>query len=82
MFIFNDLQLSAALCISAEQTFTEASAKRKAFAPALSIALEKYSKSGLRDEVDQVIGRLNESDYQGQLYGIIANHRLRLWCLL
>ncbi|KAJ7112758.1 hypothetical protein C8R43DRAFT_1157429 [Mycena crocata] len=46
----------AALCICAEQTFTESSAKKLQFSPAFSVALSAYVKSPVRQAVEKEIG--------------------------
>ena len=81
------LYLFIALCICAEQTFTEASEQRGEFAKAFSTALTAYTQSSVRQNVTQAIGQLvakKESDKRiqmEQLYQIIINHRLRM-CFL
>jgi hypothetical protein len=73
------------ICVCAEQTFTQASATKKGFAPAFSIALDAYVKSTVRDEVDKAIKALLEGrdmldDFLlEKLEDIVKNHRLRTW---
>ena len=67
----------------AEQTFTEASAKKKRFPEAFSIAMSAYMGSAIKEDVDREIGilldgkdKMDESHWQ-PLEDIIKNHRLR-----
>ena len=71
------------ICICAEQTFIEASAKDKRFPEAFSIALSIYMRSAIKEDVKREICILLEgkdimdrSHYQ-PLEDIIKNHRLR-----
>jgi len=72
------------MCVCAEQTFTEASARKQGFARAFSIALDAYVKSTVRDEVNNAIKVLCEGRDRSdgflleQLEDIIKNHRLRI----
>jgi hypothetical protein len=72
------------ICVCAEQTFTQASATKKGFAQAFSIALDAYVKSTVRDEANQAIklllkGRDTLDDFPLEKLGdIIKNHRLRM----
>jgi hypothetical protein len=72
------------ICVCAEQTFTQASATKKGFAQAFSIALDAYVKSTVRDETNQAIkllleGRDTLDDFLLEKLGdIIKNHRLRM----
>jgi len=77
-------ELLASICICAEQTFTEASAKEQGFAQAFPIALEAYVKSTARDEANNAIkvlfegmARLDRFPLE-QLEDIIKNHHLRI----
>ena len=71
------------MCICAEQTFTEASAKDKGFPEAFSIAMSAYMRSAIKEDVDREIGilldgkdKMDRSHWQ-PLEDIIKNHRLR-----
>jgi len=72
------------ICVCAEQTFTQASATKKGFTQAFSIALDAYVKSTVRDETNQAIkllleGRDTLDDFPLEKLGdIIKNHRLRM----
>ena len=84
-----NLILYAVICVCAEQTFTQASATKKGFAPSFSIALDTYIKSTVRDEAKEAIKVLFEGrdrldknkldDFLLEKLGdIIKNHRLRM----
>jgi len=72
------------ICVCAEQTFTQASATKRGFAQAFSIALDAYVKSSARDEVNNAIEVLLEGGDRldnfplERLEDIIKNHRLRM----
>jgi len=76
--------LLTSICVCAEQTFTEASARKQGFARAFSIALRAYVMSTVRDEVNNAIRALFEGRDRldrillAQLDDIIKNHRLRI----
>ena len=71
------------MCICAEQTFTEASAKDKGFPEAFSAALSIYMRSTIKGDVNREIGVLLEGkdkidrSHCQPLEDIIKNHRLR-----
>ena len=73
------------ICICAEQTFTEASAKDNRFPEAFSIAMSAYMRSAIKEDVDREIGILldgkDEMDesHRESLEDIIKNHRLRTY---
>ena len=75
------------MCICAEQTFAQTSAKEKNFAQAFSIALCVYAKSTIRNDVNKAIGVLLEGGdmwdrlQQKQLENLIKEHRLRKFSL-
>jgi hypothetical protein len=77
------LSLCLAICICAEQTFTEASAMKEAFSPAFSAALDVYLASSLREDVNREIAALSDQDYKDEdkivtkLVQIIESHPLR-----
>jgi len=74
-------ELLAAICICAEQTFSEASATEDAFGPAFSAALDAYLASSLREDVNREIAALFGQDYQEEkklLAKIIESHPLRI----
>ena len=73
------------MCICAEQTFTEASAKDKRFPEAFSNAMSAYMRSTIKEDVDREIGilldgkdEMDESHCE-PLEDIIKNHRLRAY---
>ena len=73
------------ICICAEQTFTEASAKDKRFPEAFSVAMSAYMRSTIKEDVDREIGilldgkdEMDESHCE-PLEDIIKNHRLRAY---
>ena len=73
------------ICICAEQTFTEASAKEKRFPEAFSNALSTYMWSIIKEGVNREIGvlldgkdKIDESHCQ-LLEDIIKNNRLRTY---
>jgi len=82
----------AALCICAEQTFTQSASTLAAFGPACSIALDAYLGSDLERDVKTEIARIPPQDYPKvtekdrhrtknivpKLVEIIKTHRLRI----
>ncbi|KAJ7824467.1 hypothetical protein B0H14DRAFT_2767765 [Mycena olivaceomarginata] len=86
------LLLSTAICICAEQTFTQASAKKQAFSAAFATALNAYHGSDLESNVNNSIARFSSQDYEEvdgprwdlvkkvvpKLLEIIKAHRLRI----
>ncbi|KAJ6585477.1 hypothetical protein B0H19DRAFT_1059699 [Mycena capillaripes] len=77
------VSLSVAICICAEQTFTEASAQRQAFGPACSAALDAYLGSPLEESVNREIANSVPDFYSdlmaAQMGELIPSHRLRMW---
>jgi hypothetical protein len=82
------LSLCLAICICAEQTFSEASATVAGFSPAFSAALDAYLASSLREDVNREIAALSDQDYKEEdnfgtrkfvtkLVRIIESHPLR-----
>ncbi|KAJ7133055.1 hypothetical protein C8R44DRAFT_870504 [Mycena epipterygia] len=74
-------EMIAAICICAEQTFSEASAQTEAFAAAFSTAFNAYVTSTVRDEVNGKIAGLPPQDDEAErdaLVDIIKTHRLRI----
>ncbi|KDR79415.1 hypothetical protein GALMADRAFT_154320 [Galerina marginata CBS 339.88] len=71
-------ELIAALSICAEQTFTQASAKKQGFSTAFSTALGAYVKSTIMEDVIKAIRNLAQEEYMGQLVHIITKHPLRI----
>ena len=69
------------LCICAEQTFSQASAKQSGFDHAFSIVLDAYMKSTVRDDVTREIGVLLEGSLYKQLVDIIVMNPFRMCCL-
>ena len=73
------------MCICAEQTFTEASAKEKRFPEAFSNAMSAYMRSTIKEDVDREIGILldgkdaMDESHCEPLEDIIKNHRLRAY---
>ncbi|KAJ6452587.1 hypothetical protein C8R45DRAFT_945571 [Mycena sanguinolenta] len=85
--------LMAAICICAEQTFSQANAIPQAFSASFSTALKAYLKSTLWTEVNSTIAGLHPEDYEGaensgaggsvprvipKLVEIIKTHPLRM----
>jgi len=80
----------AALCICAEQTFSQEFAKTQAFVTAFSRALDAYLSSTIKSEVESTIATLPLHDYEQmmnpdhweqvalRLVVIITTHRLRI----
>jgi hypothetical protein len=71
-----------AICICAEQTFSEAGAKKKAFVDAFSAALDAYLASPMRDSVNKAIESLPPDYFKAhwemkELADIVEGHRLR-----
>ncbi|KAJ7737923.1 hypothetical protein B0H14DRAFT_2992712 [Mycena olivaceomarginata] len=75
-------KLVAAICICAEQTFTEASAKEEGFPLAFSAALDLYLTSSLQEAVNREIATLSpQVDRMTKvikLVEIIQSHPLRI----
>jgi len=76
-------EVVAAICICAEQTFTESAATHKALGSACYIALDAYSGSHLERDVKDEIARIPPRDYRDvtgvlKLVQIIKTHRLRI----
>ncbi|KAJ7710259.1 hypothetical protein B0H14DRAFT_704231 [Mycena olivaceomarginata] len=78
-------EMVAAICICAEQTFTESAATHKALGPACYIALNAYTGSDLERDVKDEITRIPPQDYRDikdeivpKLVQIIKTHRLRI----
>ena len=73
------------ICICAEQTFTEASAKNKRFPKAFSNAMSAYMRSTIKEDVNREIGILLDGkdkmdwSHRKSLRDIIKNHRLRTY---
>jgi hypothetical protein len=74
------IYFSTALCICAEEIFTEGSSKKIGFVSAFSAALDEYRQSGLRKEMDKEIAGLNLDKYGAdeKLVDLIITHRLRM----
>ncbi|KAJ7909837.1 hypothetical protein B0H13DRAFT_1877338 [Mycena leptocephala] len=77
------LSLCLAICICAEQTFSKVSAKKAAFSPVFSAALDTYLASSLQDDINREISTLSDLDYEtkefvDQLVNIIKSHPLPL----
>jgi len=79
------LQIAAATCICAEQTFSEVSASRDDFVSAFTTALSAYFGSGHGEGVNKEIGvlverkdQLNSAAFRSELCRIIKNNRLRI----
>ena len=69
------------LCICAEQTFSQASARKSGFDHAFPIVLNAYMKSTVRDSVIKEIGMLFEGSPYEQLVDIITMHPIRMCSL-
>jgi hypothetical protein len=65
------------VCICAEQTFTEASARKQTFVAAFSKAIGAYAGSN-QQIVNKAIAELTRKDDPVQLAEIIKTHRLRM----
>ncbi|KAK7063389.1 hypothetical protein R3P38DRAFT_992 [Favolaschia claudopus] len=81
------LQLIMAICICAEQTFSEGSAKSQGFVPAFENAMEHYVGSEVEKHVLQEYheSSVSSSDFKRHqlemvniLHHIILNHPLRI----
>jgi hypothetical protein len=59
IFMITLLSLCLAICICAEQAFSEVSAKKAAFSPAFSAALDIYLTSSLQDDINREISALS-----------------------
>jgi len=70
-------EMVAAICICAEQTFTEASARKQTFVAAFSNAVGVYAGSN-QQIVNKAITELARKDDPAQLVEIIKTHRLRI----
>ena len=66
------------LCICAEQTFSQGSARKKGFDHAFSSVLNAYMESPVRDDVTKEIGGLLEGSLDKQLVNIIVMHPFRM----
>jgi len=86
-------EVLAAVCVCAEQTFTQASARASAFSTAWETALRAYLASTEQDNVNQAIATLYSQEYMEvvnpnawwqskkivpKLVEIIKSHRLRI----
>ena len=67
----------SAICICAEQTFSEAGARKKAFLGAFSVALDAYLASPMRDSVNKAIDEMPLVHFVQELADIVTGHRLR-----